>query len=132
MKGRDLRNSALKEVSHLLWHGLTDRAIQFLQALDADQIKNEKARNELIASLERCKPYIPCYAIRRQLGLRNASSIGEKMNDLVVSERQKHNGMSWSREGSVALAALTALVRNQEQDTWFDRETVELKLKPAA
>jgi len=45
--------------------------------------------------LKRNTPYIPCYAIRKELGLRNSSNIGEKMNGLVVSNRQKHNGMSW-------------------------------------
>jgi len=49
------------------------------------------------------------------LGLRNSSNRGEKVNDLVVSERQKHNGMSWSPEGSVALAAAITLARNQGQ-----------------
>ena len=132
MKGREIRNATLEKLCPLLWHGLTDPALQFLRALDAEQIKNEDARDELIAYLTRCQPYIPCYAVRQKLGLRNSSQIGEKMNDLVVSERQKNNGMSWSPEGSVGLAALTALVRNQEQDTWFDTETVKLELRPAA
>ena len=132
MKGREIRNATLEKLCPLLWHGLTDQAIQFLRALDAEQIKKEEAREELIGYLTRCQPYIPCYAVRQKLGLRNSSQIGEKMNDLVVSERQKNNGMSWSSEGSVGLAALTALVRNQEQDTWFDTETVKLELRPAA
>jgi len=114
------------------WRRSADQAIPFLRALDADQIKKEDAREELIGYLTRCQPYIPCYAVRQKLGLRNSSNIGEKMNDLVVSERQKNNGMSWSFEGSVGLAALTALIRNQEQDTWFDKKTVKLELRPAA
>jgi hypothetical protein len=132
MKGREIRNATLEKLRPLLWHGLTDQAIQLLRALDAEQIKKEEAREELIGYLKRCQPYIPCYAVRQKLGLRNSSQIGEKMNDLVVSERQKNNGMSWSPEGSVGLAALTALIRNQEQDTWFNTQTVKLKLRPAA
>ena len=132
MNGRALRNATLEKLRPLLWHGLTDQAIRFLRGLDAEQIKKEEAREELIGYLERCQPYIPCYAVRRKLGWRNSSQIGEKMNDLVVSERQKNNGMSWSPEGSVGLAALTALIRNQEQDTWFNTQTVKLKLRPAA
>jgi hypothetical protein len=31
-----------------------------------------------------------------------------------VSDRQKHNGMSWSEGGSVALATLTSLKINRE------------------
>jgi hypothetical protein len=132
LNGRQARNATLEELRLMLWHGLTDRAIQFLQEVNPDLVKNEEARQQLIAYLNRAKPYIPCYAIRKQLGLRNSSSIGEKMNDLVVSERQKHNGMSWSSRGSVALAALTALIRNQEQDTWFKKRTMALKLKLAS
>jgi hypothetical protein len=51
---------------------------------------------------------IPCYALRKAFGLCNSSAIGEKINDLIVSNRQKHNGMSWSKKGSLALASLTA------------------------
>ncbi len=132
MNGRKIRNATLEKIRPLLWHGLTDQAIQFLRALDAEKVKNEEAREELIGYLKRCQPYIPCYAVRQKLGLRNSSQLGEKMNDLVVSQRQKNNAMSWSPEGSVGLAALTALIRNQEQDTWFDKGTVKLELRPAA
>ena len=132
LNGREARNTTLETLRPLLWHGLTDRAIQFLQKLDPELVKNEEARQQLIAYLQRCKPYIPCYAIRKHLGLRNGSSIGEKMNDLIVSNRQKHNGMSWSPEGSVALAALTALIRNREHESWFKKGTLDLELKLAA
>jgi hypothetical protein len=111
---------------------LVDRAIQFLRQVDPQTIKREDAREGLIASLERNKPYIPCYAVRKELGLRNSSNRGEKANDLVVSQRQKHNGMSWSPEGSVGLAAVTALVRNQGQDTWFDQHIVPFELARVA
>ena len=69
--------------------------------------------------MERNRSIIPCYALRRELGLRNSSNVGEKYNDLVVSDRQKHNGMSWSPDGSGALAALATLVRNDQHDAWF-------------
>ena len=132
MTGRDVRNTALEEMRHLLWHGLVDRAIRFLRQLDPETIKREDARDGLIASLERNKLYIPCYAVRKVLGLRNSSNRGEKANDLVVSERQKHNGMSWSPEGSVGLAAVTALIRNQGQDSWFNQRIVPMEFSPAA
>ena len=132
MKGRAPRNATLAKLRPLLWYGLTERAIAYLQQLDPQTIKQEDARQQLIAYLERSKPYLPCYALRQSLGLPNSSNRAEKANDLVVSARQKHNGMSWSPEGSVALAALTAMIRNQEQDTWFKKGTVKLKLKLAA
>ena len=95
LKGREIRNVTLEALRYLLWHGLMDRTIQYLQELDADKIKREDARDQLISYLQRCKPYIPCNAICQQFGLRNASSIGKKMNNLVVSKRQKHNSTSW-------------------------------------
>lgn len=49
------------------------------------------------------------------------------MNDLLVSDRQKHNGMRWSGSGSSALAALDALKRNNEYQHWFEYHEIELK-----
>jgi hypothetical protein len=40
-------------------------------------------------------------------------------NNSIVAERQKHNGMSWSKDGSVALASVTALKKNKEYKKWF-------------
>jgi len=102
----------LKHLIHRLWYGWSDRAIAFLQQVDPTHIKNRKEFQKLIGSSERNKPHIPCYAVRKHLGLRNSSNLGEKMNDLVVPHRQKHQGMSWSTTGSVTLAALAALKRN--------------------
>ena len=128
MKGRIVRNDTLERLLPLLWNGLTDKAIALLEGLECNQIKKESVLQKLVEYLYRNKPYIPCYAIRKQLGLRNSSNIGEKMNDLVVSERQKHNGMSWSKPGSVALASLTALKRNRETKTWFEKQSLDFKL----
>ncbi|MDL1967634.1 MAG: hypothetical protein LWW97_03585 [Deltaproteobacteria bacterium] len=50
------------------------------------------------------------------------------MNDLVVSERQKHNGMSWSKSGSVSLATITVLKRNKESNKWFEEKYLDFKL----
>ncbi len=49
------------------------------------------------------------------------------MNDLLVSNRQKHKGMSWSESGSMAIAALEALTRNNEYQHWFEYHEIELK-----
>jgi len=56
--------------------------------------------------------------------------VGEKMNDLVVSNRQKKNGMSWVKKGSLNLAAITTLKLNDEYQNWFTNK--KLKFKPAA
>jgi hypothetical protein len=126
--GRDARNTVLKELLPLLWHGLVDQAIAYIQALDGQHIKNPDALTKLVGYLERNRAHIPCYAVRKALGLRNSSQIGEKMNDLLVSDRQKHRGMSWSKTGSVSLAVLAALKRNGEHAQWFDEGDIDFKL----
>jgi hypothetical protein len=124
LAGRDNRNQLLDQLLPLLWLGCVDRAMALLQAIEAGAIKNQDRLDELSGYLKRHRPYIPCYAVRQSLGLRNSSNRGEKANDLLVSARQKHNGMSWSPTGSAALAALTALVRNHEYQQWFQSQTI--------
>jgi hypothetical protein len=128
LKGRVIRNDVLTELLPLLWYGQVDQAIAFVKTIDASQIKNPEAMTKLVGYFERNRPHLPCYAVRKELGLRNSSNIGEKMNDLLVSDRQKHNGMSWSVSGSVALASLTALARNNEFAQWFEEGTLEFRL----
>ena len=130
LKGRVIRNALLEQLRPSLWHGCVDRAIASLQAVEPDEVKNQEALDTLIGYLERNRPYLPCYAVRKRLGLRNSSNRGEKANDLVVSDRQKHNGMSWSKLGSVALAAVTALVRNREYKRWFQSGTLSFSFSP--
>jgi hypothetical protein len=128
MNGRIVRNEILRQVMPLLWHGLTDKAIGLLKAIEAEKVKNDEKLSKLIAYLERNNEMIPCYAIRKSLGLRNSSAIGEKMNDLIVSSRQKHNGMSWSKIGSLALAALTTAKLNGESQVWLEKRRLKFKL----
>ena len=84
MRGRVFRNEVLEHLMPLLWNGLTDKAIDLLNETDTSLIKDQARITELISYLERNKAYIPCYEIRKKLGLKNSSAIGEKMNDLVV------------------------------------------------
>jgi hypothetical protein len=128
LKGRFIRNDILDKLMPLLWYGSTDMAVAYLEEIAQNSIKNMSAFDKLVAYLNRNKPYIPCYAVRKELGLCNSSAIGEKMNDLVVSKRQKHNGMSWSKSGSVDLATITALKKNKESDKWFEEKELDFKL----
>jgi len=128
LRGRLIRNEILKDVMPLLWHGLTNQAIELLKQIEPEKIKNNEKLAKLIAYLERNNEMIPCYALRKKLGLCNSSAIGEKMNDLIVSNRQKHNGMSWSKNGSLALAALTAAKLNGEDHTWLRKKELSFKL----
>jgi hypothetical protein len=128
MKGRIVRNEILREVMPFLWHGLTDKAIGLLKGIEAEKVKNDEKLSKLIAYLERNKEMMPCCSMRKSLGLRKSSAIGEKRNDLIVSSRQKHNGMSWSKIGSLALAALTTAKLNGESQVWLTKRRLEFKL----
>ena len=128
MKGREIRNEVLEKLLPLLWHGLVDQAIRYLKSLPECEIKNEEQRGKLISYVDRNRPMIPVYAIRKELGLRNSSNRGEKANDLIVAQRQKHNGMSWSKSGSVSLATVAALKKNKEYPKWFRDREIEFKL----
>ena len=97
-------------------------------SMPPDHLKSGKTTEALIAYYERNKPYIPCYALRKKLGLRNSSNKGEKSNDLAVANRQKHNGMSWSKKGSPALATITTLHLNNEEQNWISHGRLEYKL----
>ena len=43
----------------MLWHGLTEKAIDFLNETETSLIKNQTRMAELISYLQRNKPYIP-------------------------------------------------------------------------
>ena len=128
IKGKDQRNEVLANLLSLLWEGRVAAAITYVKGLSPRLIKAEAQRALLIGYLERSRPYIPCYAVRKQLGLRNSSNRGEKQNDLVVAERQKHNGMSWSETGSASLAALATAQQNEEALPWFRTGEIHFRL----
>src|SRR5258708_30051581 len=83
--------------------------MKILRNVKENAIKNKKELENLINYFDRNRSCIPCYALRKKLGLRVSSNHVEKANDVVVSNRQKHNGMSWSADGSTSLATLTAV-----------------------
>jgi hypothetical protein len=142
INGKQIKNQILAELFVLLWLGKVDQAIGLLRDVKADHIKNAMQRDALITYLCRNRDCLPCYALRKKLGLRISSNPVEKANDLQVSERQKQNGMSWSADGSTSLATVTALRCNDEQMPWLQRQDIPFcfpkpkqatsALKPAA
>lgn len=128
MNNRHVRNDAVKRILRPLWYGDVDTAIVILGQLDAKHVKSVEAIKGMVGYLERNRSYIPCYAARKKLGLRNSSNRGEKANDLVVADRQKHKGMSWSQTGSSALATLQALVCNDNHGLWLEKHAVDFHL----
>ena len=137
ISGKQIKNQILTEVLAWLWLGKVERAVKVLTDLKEDAIKNATQRDNLINYLSRNQDCIPCYALRKKLGLRVSSNPVEKANDVLVSNRQKHNGMSWSPDGSTSLATLTALRRNSEDGNWLLHHDLRFQFdaatqKPAA
>lgn len=118
-KGKDARNRILEKLLRILWVGDVKGAFCYLEGLPATIIKNPKWVEEQINYLKRKEYSITSYAVRAGLGLRNSSNPVEKANDILAAQRQKHNGMSWSEDGSSALAAIEMVYENGYEDTWF-------------
>ena len=128
LKGSKIRNEFLEELLPCLWFGNVSGAIKRLENIDRNKVKDYSIITKLIEYFERVRDYIPNYAMRKELGLRNSSNLGEKANDCVVAGRQKHNGMSWSNDGSVAFTAVSALSCNGNLLNWVDTNDVNLEL----
>ena len=88
-----------------LWQGQTAQACAVLQAVVP---KNAAKQGELLGYLEKNEAYLIDYEKRQQAGKVIGSGRMEKQNDVVVAQRQKRKGMSWSKQGSLSLAMVTA------------------------
>ena len=127
-KNKEFRSQISRTVFEFLWVGNTEAAQQYLQSLAADQnkpiIKDREWFDELVDYLGRKDYAIACYAVRKRLSLPWSSNPVEKVNDLVVATRQKHQGMSWSRTGSWGLAAITIMYMNHENESWHHKRKI--------
>ncbi len=119
VKGKEKRNEILQKLLRILWAGNVDEALAYMQKLSKSVLRPNNRIDELLRYIEKHREHIPAYALRAELGLRNSSNRVEKANDLVVAQRQKHNGMSWSPSGSGALAQITVLMLNDELHSWL-------------
>ena len=124
LKGREIRNRHLKQSVRLLWYGLVAEAVEYVRSIPPGDIKSRSSLDRLIGYFERNRRWIPCYALRRSLGLPNSSNPVERTNNLVTSNRQKKNGMSWSEAGSHALTALSAVVLNGQTTAWIRKRRI--------
>ncbi len=121
VKGKEQRNTILQKLLRILWAGNVAEAVAFLESLDKALLRPVNRIADLCRYFRKHQDHIPCYALRHRLGLRNSSNQVEKANDLVVAQRQKHNGMSWSVQGSTALAQIKALFINDDASFWLHR-----------
>ena len=119
LKGREIRNRHLKQITRLLWYGLVSEAVEYLRNIPPGDIKSQASLERLAGYFERNRTWIPSYALRASLELPNSSNPVERTNNLVTASRQKKNGMSWSEPGSQALTALSAVVLNGHATPWI-------------
>jgi hypothetical protein len=126
---KDRRRAFEKELLGQLWNGEVEAAIGLLRGV-LEWVRNPTAVEDLIGYLEKRRAYIPDYQERQRAGLWIASTRVEKFNDWAVSARCKHQGMSWSPPGVLALAALEAARRNGELDEWRRVRALPERLLP--
>lgn len=122
---KDEKQRIKKELASILWTGRHQNAICYLESLKKSLVRNAVKIEELKDYIRRKSPNLTCYALRHELNLRISSNRVEKANDLVVAARQKHNGMSWSKNGSGALAVITVTVINGELDGWITKHRID-------
>lgn len=114
----------------LLWLGKVDTAKEYLKSISPKAIKNQKQIDAISDYLDRKGDNIYCFALRKELGLTNASNQGEKSNDIIVASRQKHNGMSWCDSGSKNMGNISLVISNQEDTQWYTRGQLLFKMTP--
>ena len=119
IRGTEKRNEILNKLTRILWAGNVDCALEYIANIDSKNIKSKSALDKITTYLTKHKSEIPCYAIRKRLGLRNSSQSAESANYTLVANRQKTGGMSWSDNGSEALSIIQAMNENGETENWF-------------
>jgi hypothetical protein len=81
-RGKKISGEYLGAIKPLPWRSEVDGAIGLTANADASKIKKMHYLKKLTDYLNRVRPYIPNYAMRACLGLRNSSGPIEKANDL--------------------------------------------------
>jgi len=128
LNNRKKRNEILAKILYYSWYGLIEKVYEVIDNIPKEYIKDPTALEKLKGYYERNYNYIPNYALRKKLKLRNSSNRGEKENDLIIAARQKHKGMSWSKTGSSSLGILTAVKRNKEKNNWLNKNEILFKI----
>lgn len=121
--GKQRREELEKELLGHLWRGQLDATLE-VYARIRDEARNPRWVDDMVNYLEKRREYIPNYEVRHQAGLWIASNRVEKWNDWAVSDRCKRRGMSWVKQGVMALALRKAARHNGELDDWKKTRTL--------
>ncbi|MDR1638490.1 MAG: hypothetical protein LBT59_02235 [Clostridiales bacterium] len=121
------RKDLLIRLMPLIWHGQTEDACKLLARIPDKFIKNVDHIVGLINYLSKQSPYIPDYSVRKANGEGYPLSTDDGEKDAPISKRKK-GGMSWSKTGSASLAAVSALLINQELEGYLVNGKVTLDM----
>ena len=125
----------LRELISILWAGNAQEAKTWLENLKhSSELKPKgcNALDEAIGYLERKGNRIPCYHLRKILGLRNTSNSVEIANNILVARRQKKKGCSWAVDGSFACSEITCIFANEEAESYFNNGGIVFSLRHRA
>ena len=110
---KEARTQLKKQLLKLLFGGQVVEALAVVSSLP---VRNALMHNKLITYLTNHAAEIIDYRKRAQAKKTIGSGRMEKGVDQVIGQRQKDNGMSWSKLGSYALGMVTAYRANGKWD----------------
>ena len=109
------------KIQSMLWFFDLSGLLKYLQELKRySNAEREAGLDSAISYINRKRKLLPCYAVRKALGLPNSSNPVERSNDQIVALRQKHNASSWSQLGSNALAQIKCAQLNGQLSDALD------------
>ncbi len=115
------RNKKIRDKLYsFLFAGKTDLAIQYIDNIDKTIIKNMRKLDEIKCYINRKSEYIYKYVIRQRLGLINSSNQCEKSNELLIANRCKNKGMSWTYSGLNGMRNIQ-IVRFNNESEWYSK-----------
>ena len=114
----DEKKAFRKQIKSDIWY------YDYAQALkDIAILKQDHSTKDRCSILTNAETYLKnklsmltCYGFRMYLGLPNSSNSVERYNGLIVSSRQKHQGISWSQLGSNNQALIGCAKYNHKLD----------------
>jgi hypothetical protein len=113
---KEERELLQREILVFLWRGRVTEAVEQLRAI-LPRCRTRSRVEELIDYLRRKRSWIGDYEGRHSSGLWIASTRVERWNDVAVSERCKHRGMSWTESGVLAMALHAAEAKRTNAKT---------------
>lgn len=144
-KNGKVKKSSIKKITRsqyylrilisILWVGNVEEAKAWLEKMThSSELKANgiEAIKEATGYLERKGARIPCYFLRKLLGLRNTSNSVEISNNILVARRQKKKGCSWAVEGSFACSEITCIYANEDAESYFTNGVISFKLRHRA